>query len=189
MLSIIIIGISLFVTFLTIGRAYLVRNNKIYFAADNSGSVFDKIPLDSPIGLTRSDVSYWSAQTIARVFTFDYINFYKTFEQNSAIFTMKGWESFKKVLVEKDLVRPVVNRRVVLTAKPSDVPKFGFTGVNNGKYVWQMQIPLKLEFNGSTNFAQSYDLVLVVDVVRSEVNELTPYGLSIDNIQVLSFSA
>ena len=58
---------------------------------------------------------YWSAQTIARVFTFDYINFYKTFEENSPVFTMKGWNSFKKVLVEKDLVRPVVNQREVLT--------------------------------------------------------------------------
>ncbi|MAJ82509.1 MAG: hypothetical protein CMF41_06300 [Legionellales bacterium] len=187
MLSIVIIGLSLFVTFLTIGRAYLVRNNQIYFAADNSGSVFDKIPLDSPIGLTRSDVSYWSAQTIARVFTFDYINFYKTFEENSGVFTMKGWNSFKKVLVERDLVRPVVNQRVVLTASPSDVPRFGFTGVSNGRYVWQMQVPLKLQFNGSTNFARTSNLVLVVQVVRSKVNDLTPYGLSIDDIQVLSF--
>ncbi len=186
-LGIVLVGFTTFLIFLTAGRAYVARDNQIYFSTNENGSVFSQIPLDSALGQTRSDISYWASQTMASTFTYNFVDFFSSLEAKSDHFTARGWEAFKKVLVDKDLVRPVIEQRVVMSGIPSGVPRFGYTGVNNGKYTWQLQVPLKLQFSGMSALMQVYQLDIELKVVRTNVTASTPQGIIIDDIQVLSF--
>lgn len=186
-LGIILVGFTTFLIFLTAGRAYVARDNQIYFSTNENGSVFSQIPLDSALGQTRSDISYWASQTMASTFTYNFVDFFTSLESKSDHFTARGWEAFKRVLVDKDLVRPVIEQRVVMSGIPSGVPRFGYTGVNNGKYTWQLQVPLKLQFSGTSALMQVYQLDVELKVVRTNVSASTPEGIIIDDIQVLSF--
>ncbi len=185
-LAIILQGLLIFLSVLVYFRAEDHRSNRLYFEADDSGSVFKAIPLDSPLGLTRLDITFNTVMNIQSVFQFGFVDTLQTIQNRSNLFTGRGWDKFRRLLVDQNLVVPVIDNRLLLSSVPADVPSIAFSGLVNNVYSWQVVVPIQLNFSGRQSFIQGKRLNLVVQVIRTAVTSDTPDGIIIDNIEVLN---
>lgn len=185
LLSIFVMSLVLVVFSLTLYRAMVLRPGTIYFKTDDSVSVFNNVKLTDPLQLKKVDITYWASQTTASLFNVNYINVVEQIERKSNFFDEVGWVRFKKLLVDKNLLSPIVNDRQVMHGTPSGVPVLNSSGLVNGVYSWSVIVPLQISYNGRGRYPSKSDMTLAIDVVRSQINQESPQGIVIHDIQLV----
>lgn len=188
-LQLIIIGLMIFVFVVmscALYRALVLRPGTVYFKTDDATSVFVDVSLADPLELKKRDINYWASQTVAALFNVNYINVVNQIESKSDMFDELGWERFKQLLVDQKLLEPIVNQRQVMHGTPSGVPVLDKNGVMGGRYTWQVVVPIEVSYSGRGRYPSKGGLTLAVEVVRSAINEESPEGIVIHNIQLVS---
>ena len=103
------------------------------------------VPLSQP-NMDKFGVVSWAAIAVADAMTFDYNN-YKTRTQKSyKYFTKTGWESFAGALAASRIIEGVVDQQLAVTAELRRAAELGQEGAKDGKYRWQVMIPLDLTY-------------------------------------------
>lgn len=188
LLTIFVMCFVFFIMLLAMYRALVIRPGEIYFKTDESVSVFQSVSTKDSLGLKKVDITYWASQTVARLFDINYINVTDQIEQQSNNFDELGWQRFKRLLVDKKLLSPIVNERQVMHGTPSAVPNLNSSGVINGVYTWSVIVPIELSYNGRGRYPSKSAMTLAVEIVRTRINQESPQGIVIHNIQLVSES-
>lgn len=186
MLSIIVLTLVLIVISLALYRSIVMRPATRYFKTDESGSVFQAVSLKDDLGFKDIDVTYWTSQKTASLFNINYINVVKQIESKSNLFDEIGWEKFKRLLVDQNLISPIVNKRQIMHGVPSGVPTVNSRGVLNGRYSWTIVVPIDVSYSGQSRFPTTKRFKFAVNIVRSSINQETPQGLAIHNIALIN---
>jgi len=186
MLSIIVLSLVLIVMSCALYRSIVKRPATRYFKTDDSGSVFEAVSLKDDLGFKDIDITYWASQKAASLFNINYINVVKQIESKSHLFDEIGWGKFKNVLVDQNLISPIVNRRQIMHGVPSGVPTVNTRGVVNGHYSWTVIVPLDISYYGQGRFPSSKRFKFALGVVRSAINQETPQGLAIHDIALIN---
>lgn len=147
-----------------------------YFATTEDGRLVPLVSLSSA-NLSHPALISWSSQAVTDVMTFGFHDFRRRLQESSRYFTRDGWASFTEALDNSGLVDSVKNNRQVLTAVPLSAPIIRSEGVKDGRYQWEIEIPLRVNVQfGETSKVLSQTIRLtIVRVSRLE----SPSGIGI----------
>jgi len=108
----------------------------------------------------------WVSKNVPNIYALDFVNYRQELNSAQKYFTSQGWSQFQTAFAgQLDNVR---NEKLVMSAVPSDVPIVTGSGVFNGVYKWQVQIPMVISLQkGSTITTQHVLLTIVVDRVNN----------------------
>ena len=68
---------------------------------------------------------------------------------------------------------------------PSGVPVLNSSGLVNGVYSLVSDCAFKISYNGRGRYPSKSNMTLAIDVVRSQINQESPQGIVIHDIQLV----
>lgn len=158
-----------------------------YVMTDSVGIVLDAVPLTQP-NLPDEKVAEWTADSLTRIFTFDFINYRRQFGVAQTLLTATGWDGFVDMLKRSGNFNSVISNRFVTTASPSGSAKprilsSGLVRDATGatRWAWTVEMPMVILFQNSK---QQTSLNLTVQTVVVRVPEyIHKSGLGIRQIK------
>lgn len=140
-----------------------------FFTLTCDGNFATVTPLSSPY-VSDAKVLSWAATAISSAYSMDYIHFREQLESNSTHFTPLGWRSFGDVFKASRNLETVIDRKLIVSSVPTAAPVITKRGVLNGRYTWQVEMPILVSYqNKDTDIQQS--LKVTVNVVRTPLSE------------------
>lgn len=164
-----------------IGAMYFViavhQPENRYFATTEDGRLVPMVPLSEP-NLSVPALMSWSAQATTEVMTFGFNDYKRRLQQASRNFTRLGWLSFTTALEKSRIIEMVETNQQVVSAAPASAPILISEGLVNGRYQWQVQIPLVVTYQAGASVRSDKMLVtlLLVRVPKLE----SPNGVGIE---------
>ncbi len=152
----------------------------IYFATDQDYRVLPPVPVEQPY-LNDSDLFQWVSRAIPAAFTYDFLNYDNERRIVSQYFTPNGWSNLNGQLNNYHAdFNSLQNLRTFISAEITAAPTILNQGLAEGKYTWNVKIPMNLTYSNGTRVRS---LVIVAKVVRiSTLDNL--YGVAIDSMSI-----
>jgi intracellular multiplication protein IcmL len=164
-----------------VGAMYMViqvhQPENRYFATTEDGRLVPMVALSEP-NLSVPALMSWSAQAATEVMTFGFNDYKRRLQQASRNFTRLGWVSFTSALEKSRIIEMVEANGQVVSAAPASAPILISEGVVNGRYQWQVQVPLVVTYQAGSSVRDDKMLVtlLLVRVPKLE----SPNGVGIE---------
>lgn len=171
--SIIILALILAMFFVI----YVNQPENRYFATTEDGRLVPMTALDEP-NLSTPALMSWVAQSATEVMTFGFNDYRRRLQEASRNFTRKGWESFTQALQRSRIIEMVETNQQVTTAAPAGAPVLQSEGLVNGRYQWQIQLPMIISYQSGAK-TRSDNLMINLTVVRVPRLE-NPNGVGIE---------
>lgn len=164
-----------------VGAMYFVINvhqpENRYFATTEDGRLVPMVALSEP-NLSTPALMSWSAQAATEVMTFGFNDYKRRLQQASRNFTRLGWVSFTSALEKSRIIEMVEANQQVVSAAPASAPILIDERVVNGRYQWQVQVPMVVTYQAGSTVRDDKMLVtlLLVRVPKLE----SPNGVGIE---------
>ncbi len=156
---------------------YVNQPENRYFATTEDGRLVPMTALSEP-NLSTPALMSWVAQSSTEVMTFGFNDYRRRLQEASRNFTRRGWESFTQALQRSRIIEMVEANQQVVTAAPAGAPILKSEGLNQGRYQWEVQVPMILTYQaGSKN--RSDNLLVTLIIVRVPRLE-NPKGVGIE---------
>jgi intracellular multiplication protein IcmL len=149
-----------------------------YFATTDSGRIIPLIPLNQP-NLSENNVLQWASKALISVYSFDFLHYQRSFQQNRQYFTAAGWQSFMNALEAAKTIETVKDRRLIVSAVLNGAPIISNQYVIGGRYTWEAQIPVLISYQGTTSYSDNLIVTLKIQRVSTLDNK---YGIGITEI-------
>ena len=138
------------------------RPRYFYFATTEDGRSIPMLPLSRP-NLSKPALMSWAAQAATEVLTFNFSDYRRRLQEASRHFTREGWESFTQALQASDFIESVVSFRQVVSAAPAKAPVLLYEGVINGRYQWEIELPMLITYQtGSSTQTVNQTIRMVI---------------------------
>lgn len=148
-----------------------------YFATTDDGRLVPMVALNEP-NLSTPALMSWTAQAATEVMTFGFNDYRRRLQEASRNFTKVGWASFTTALEKSRIIESVEANQQVVTAAPRSAPVLVSEGLVNGRYQWQIELPMIVTYQaGATTRADN--LLVTLLVVRVSKLE-SPNGVGIE---------
>ncbi len=141
-----------------------VRPQTYFFATTEDGRLIPIVALDQP-NLSAPAIVSWTAQATSETMTFGFHDYRRRLQEASRHFTRRGWESFTRALQTSGIIDAITTNRQVITATPRGAPTLISEGIVNGRYEWQIEVPMLISYEYGSGSKQS-QLTLRLLVVR-----------------------
>ena len=171
--GIIIIGLILAMFFLISSS----KPEDRYFATTNDGRLVPMVSLSEP-NLSTPALMSWTAQAATEVMTFGFHDYRRRLQEASRNFTRIGWASFTTALEKSRIMEMVEQNQQVVTAVPTSAPVLISEGVVNGRYQWQVELPMVINYQAGSS-SRADNLILTLIIVRVSKLE-SPNGVGIE---------
>lgn len=148
-----------------------------YFATTEDGRLVPMVPLSEP-NLSTPALMSWVAQAATEVMTFGFNDYRRRLQEASRNFTRSGWDSFTQALQRSRIMEMVEANQQVVTAAPQGAPIIISEGMVNGRYQWQIQMPLTLTYQSGAK-TRNDNLLVTLVIVRVPRLE-NPNGVGIE---------
>ncbi len=155
----------------------------IYFATSKDGRITPILPLNKP-NMTDSAVKQWATEAALAAFSFNYVNYQQELQAASGFFTADGWKQFQNALQDSGTLDVVIQRKMIVSSRPTGAPRMPVPSqvLSNGRYAWQIQIPIQVVLRNQNTFNPLEYLVTMVIMRVSSLN--TPSGIGIQQLLV-----
>ncbi len=162
----------------------------VYFATTDDGIPIRIISLSQP---NKSDLALleWASEAAVNVYTFNFVNYREALQDAREYFTRSGYQNFMAALKDSNNLNAVQARKLLVSAQveangTSMILRSSKTEDSfriNGKYTWQVQIPMLLtyESGGTDKFLQH--IMLTMTITRMSPLDSSS-GLGIDSFVV-----
>ncbi len=162
-------GLILLASFFTFSDLYGKSNNTSaeYFAAACSGKL-DSVSLTQPL-LTEAVLLQWATKAAIASNSYNYVNYREAFEGIRIYYTEIGYKKFLKELSESDNVRAVAHKKFIVSSALRGDAIITKKGVSNNIFIWDVQLPLEITFNGHT---ETFKQNIIVNMRISRVQPL-----------------
>lgn len=155
---------------------HATRPTPKYFATTPDGALIELIPLDEP-NLSQNTLLQWATQAATSSYTFNFVNYRQAFQEARMYFTPEGYGNFMKAIEDSRNLEVVRSKKLVVSAVPTGVPVIVNEGRLNGKYAWQVEIPMLISYqSASERILQNIKLTMLI--LRVSTLE-SPRGLGI----------
>ena len=171
--AIIILGL-IFMMFFVVSNS---RPQSVYFATTNDGRLVPMVALNEP-NLSTPALMSWSAQAATEVMTFGFNDYRRRLQEASRNFTRTGWASFTNALDKSRILEMVQQNQQVVTAAPRSAPVLISEGMSNGRYQWQVEIPMVITYQAGSQ-TRADNLIVTLLIVRVSKLE-SPNGVGIE---------
>lgn len=150
-----------------------------YFFMGSDGRLIEEVPLDRPFQ-SDDDIIQYVANTVAKTYTFDFVNFRNQFMEVRENYTNEGWANFEQSLVRDNILTIVRQNNLVTSAIPTGAPVISDRSVINGVAIMKIQFPMVISYSGERNFS---DVKLTMTVTVQRVDpKINPRGIGIVSI-------
>jgi intracellular multiplication protein IcmL len=156
---------------------YVNQPQNRYFATTEDGRLVPMTALNEP-NLSTPALMSWVAQSATEVMTFGFNDYRRRLQEASRNYTRKGWESFTQALQRSRIIEMVEANQQVVTSAPAGAPILKSEGVVQGRYQWQVQLPMILTYQAG-NSTRNDNLLVTITVVRVPRLE-NPNGVGIE---------
>ena len=144
-------------------------SQKYFFSTDTTGQIIRLYPTTEPV-MTNAMVLNWASQNVPNIYQIDFIHYRSQLNAMEPYFTQTGWSQFQSTFASQ--LTEIINNQYIVSASPNGVPVVTGTGVFEGTFVWQVQMPLILYFQkGSTVTSRNILLTLVISRVNNVVSD------------------
>jgi intracellular multiplication protein IcmL len=171
--AVIILGL-LFMMFFVVSNS---KPQSVYFATTNDGRLVPMVALNEP-NLSTPALMSWSAQAATEVMTFGFNDYRRRLQEASRNFTRTGWASFTGALDKSRILEMVQQNQQVVTAAPRSAPVLISEGMSNGRYQWQVEIPMVITYQAGSQ-TRADNLIVTLLIVRVSKLE-SPNGVGIE---------
>jgi intracellular multiplication protein IcmL len=169
---------------LAVGLAYTGSKTptSYFFSTTQTGQLIPLYPTTQPV-VTNSTVLSWVSNNVPQIYQLDFINYRSQLNQLQGYFTATGWRQFVGAFGGQ--LKDLVSQQIIMSATPENVPVITGSGVFNGVYKWQVQMPLVLNLQqGNTQTTQHVLLTIVIDRVNNvSANQLLGISQIIQQVQ------
>jgi intracellular multiplication protein IcmL len=160
----------------TVGYLLTHQTAPKYFATTNAGKLIPMIPLDQP-NMTQQAMLQWTASAVTSVYTYDFLNYRKSFQNNAQYFTSGGWKAFLSKIASSRNLKAVQEEKLTVSSVPAGTPVIVNQGVIEGHYAWRVQIPMVLTYE---SLSQVFNQRLLVTLTVIRISTLSSkYGIGI----------
>jgi intracellular multiplication protein IcmL len=186
--KVILIFISLVVgILLTIAMSVYVHMHKPspkVFPVGDEWRILPPVPVDQPY-LSSAELTQWVIDAASRMFVFNFTQYDDQLKASKSFFTDDGWQIFLNQLNIYANNNKVLTEKMFVSGVPSGAPIIVNEGLQSGRYVWLVQMPLDLSYSwAGTPRSHTQTLTLQLTVVRvPTLDNLS--GVAIDNVEVL----
>jgi intracellular multiplication protein IcmL len=135
------------------------------------------VALNEP-NLSTPALMSWSAQAATEVMTFGFNDYRRRLQEASRNFTRTGWASFTGALDKSRILEMVQQNQQVVTAAPRSAPVLISEGMSNGRYQWQIEIPMVITYQAGSQ-TRADNLIVTLLIVRVSKLE-SPNGVGIE---------
>jgi intracellular multiplication protein IcmL len=164
-----------------IGAMFFVINvhqpENRYFATTEDGRLVPMVALNEP-NLSTPALMSWSAQAATEVMTFGFNDYKRRLQEASRNFTRIGWASFTSALEKARIIEMVEANQQIVTAAPTSAPVLIQEGLVDGRYQWQIQVPMVVTYQAGS--ATRADKLLVTLLVVRVPKLESPNGIGIE---------
>jgi len=178
-LTVLILFFSVLANIALAGVVVYLESNKPtpkYFATTRGGSLIKMVPLNEPY-MQSSELLNWVSNAVTSLYTYDFLNYRKTFQSNQSYFTPQGWRAFLDQIDQSRNLKTVQAKKLVVSAAPGGAPVITNQGVMNGVYSWRIQVPIIVTYQSlSEQFNQK--LLITVTIQRRSTLD-SEYGIGI----------
>lgn len=148
-----------------------------YFATTEDGRLVPMVGLNEP-NLSTPALMSWTAQAATEVMTFGFHDYRRRLQEASRNFTRIGWSSFTAALEKSRIIEMVEANQQVVTAAPRSAPVLVQEGLVNGRYQWQVELPIVVTYQAGSQ-TRADNLLLTLLIVRVPKLE-SPNGVGIE---------
>jgi intracellular multiplication protein IcmL len=178
-----LVKIALFQSFAIVGiiialMATIIVNEpkREYFATTEDGRQIPMVPLSQP-NLSKPALLSWATQSATEVMTFGFNDYKRRLQEASRHFTRDGWLSFTRALQRAEIINLVTQNKQAVSAAPRSAPVLLSEGVVNGRYQWEIELPMLVTTAyGGASTSQTWRVRLII--VRVPTLE-SPNGVGI----------
>lgn len=138
-----------------------------YFATDTSGRIVPLVPLNEP-NLSTAALLQWANTAAIAAFTFNFVDYRAQLQAASEFFTPEGWQAYLQSLESSNNLAAVKAKNLVASAVATGAPIITQRGVVDGRYTWQVQMPLLVTYQSASQITpQSLMLTMVITRVST----------------------
>lgn len=174
------LGVALIVSIIVILMLTAFNKPKErYFALDNDLRVIELIPTQQPM-LTDEKIIRWTNEIVNKINTLSFTNWRGQLQSYSKYFTNKSFEDFIMQLKDTgnlELIRTKRLNTIVMLTGTSKITKKGIDP-STGKYVWQVETPFTINYEGSNGVEATQRLLAVTMITRVPTLQV-PVGIQI----------
>lgn len=144
---------------------YLNPPEPQYFPTNPKYQLIQWHPLSDPI-MNNNQVLQWTVQAVRQAFSLDFIHWRDQLQQASSNFTPSGWHWFLRAFKKSGNLTSLVNLSMVSNASITGSPVIQLQEVLNGRYIWEIELPVMVSF---TNIKRTINMPLKVTVIVERV--------------------
>ena len=165
--------LMLITVLMCIGVVFFLINNKPqprYFATNIYGGIIPLKGLSQPIA--EQEVVQWASRAASNALTFNYVQYQGQLQQAvNVYFTPYGGKMYLKALQDSLNLDNVIKNKYLQVAEPTAAPRILSKGVATegsfkNRYYWLVQVPVQIEFYGSSGVNRFYQMVTLT-IIRS----------------------
>lgn len=148
------------------------------FFATEGGRITPLQPLSQAVLSERQLVQFAQEAAVAS-YTFDFVNYRKQLSELSGYYTKEGYGEYIDALTRSNL-DIVTKRKYVVSAVASGAPIITRSGLRQGVYAWEVQMPMSVVYQSSAERADQRFVVKMM-LLRMPTTE-NPRGVGVHQI-------
>lgn len=141
-----------------------------YFATTADGKIIPLVPVSEPY-IPQEALLAWVSGAVAQAYTLDHVHARDQLSRMRDLFTLKGFESHRRALEDAGLWEAVEKRRLITQVDVSTGVVIN-QGILGGRYVWKLEVPMKISYQGASGISLPQNNIAEVLVVRVPTGEL-----------------
>lgn len=143
---------------------FKLAERKVEYFATEQGRFLPLIPMSTPYA-SPGNVIQFSRDTLIKSFTMDFSNWRAGLENVRVDYTKDGFKSFIDSLQSSGILNKVRKDRMNLTIA-ADAGVLTREGIDNGVYVWYVEVPIRLRLVGQTTQMPEQRFLATVRIER-----------------------
>lgn len=156
------------------------RKQENYFAKSIVGNTLPMSALGK-FNVSPRSLLNWAMVATTNAFTMDFENYPKILDRISSFFTKTGFDNFKISLDSSGRLSEIIDKKLITSAVVVDYPVIVAEGMQGNNYLWKIQLPIAVTFQGAIE--DTYQQWLVVTLIIKKVpNKELKQGIGIENM-------
>jgi len=151
-----------------------------YFATTADGRITPLVPIGEPY-VPQEALLTWVAQAVNQSYTLDHVHRKEQLSRMRELFTAQGFESHRQALEDSGLWEAVGARRLVTQVVTAAPPVVTHQGVLARRYVWKLEVPIQISYQGAASVSLPQNNLAEVLVVRMPTHAI-PRGYAIHQL-------
>ncbi len=111
-------------------------------------------------------------QATLSAFTYDYQNYANKLHETEQFFTNAGWKAYSHALEQSNNIKTVMHGSMIVSAALAGQPRLLRQHFFNGERAWQIQVPVRVLYQGKAQHVQqNLDVEVTIVPVADQLNK------------------